>query len=37
VSPLLMPLLYFGFGAIFDALVFIALYAWAVSNVSLRP
>jgi hypothetical protein len=33
ISLLFMPLLYFGFGAIFDALILVALYAWAASNV----
>ena len=32
LSVLFMPLLYLCFGAVFDALVFVALYSWAVSN-----
>ena len=32
-SVLFMPVLYICFGAVFDALVFIALYSWAVSDV----
>ncbi|MDB5942005.1 MAG: hypothetical protein JWQ13_1571 [Ramlibacter sp.] len=36
LSLLFMPLLYFVFGAIFDALVFVALYAWVVSNVPVQ-
>lgn len=32
LSMLFMPLLYICFGAVFDALVFVALYSWAVSN-----
>lgn len=32
LSVLFMPLLYICFGAVFDALVFVALYSWAVSN-----
>ena len=32
VSVLFMPVLYLCFGAVFDALVFVALYSWAVSN-----
>lgn len=32
-SVLFMPVLYICFGAVFDALVFVALYSWAVSNV----
>lgn len=31
-SVLFMPVLYICFGAVFDALVFVALYSWAVSN-----
>ncbi len=27
-----MPVPYICFGAVFDALVFVALYSWAVSN-----
>ena len=34
MSVLFMPVLYICFGAVFDALVFVALYSWAVSNVS---
>lgn len=32
LSVLFMPVLYICFGAVFDALVFVALYSWAVSN-----
>lgn len=32
-SVLFMPVLYICFGAVFDALVFVALYSWAVSSV----
>ncbi|HYW57117.1 MAG TPA: hypothetical protein VE934_09155 [Polaromonas sp.] len=32
LSVLFMPLLYICFGAVFDALVFVALYSWAVSS-----
>ena len=32
MSVLFMPVLYLCFGAVFDALVFVALYSWAVSN-----
>ena len=32
LSVLFMPLLYICFGAVFDALVFVALYSWAASN-----
>lgn len=32
LSVLVMPVLYICFGAVFDALVFVALYSWAVSN-----
>jgi hypothetical protein len=31
-SLMFMPVLYFCFGAIFDALAFVALYSWAASN-----
>ena len=31
-SVLFMPLLYICFGAVFDALVFVALYSWVASN-----
>jgi hypothetical protein len=31
-SVVFMPVLYFCFGAVFDALAFVALYAWAASN-----
>ena len=31
-SVLFMPVLYICFGAVFDALVFVALYSWAASN-----
>lgn len=34
LSVLFMPLLYICFGAVFDALVFVALYSWLVSGVS---
>lgn len=33
-SVLFMPVLYICFGAVFDALVFVALYSWVASNVS---
>ena len=33
LSVLFMPVLYICFGAVFDALVFVALYSWAVSSV----
>ena len=33
VSVLFMPVLYICLGAVFDALVFVALYSWAVSKV----
>ena len=36
VSPLVMPLLYICFGAVFDVLVFIALYAWVASKSPLN-
>ncbi len=32
MSVLFMPVLYLCFGAVFDALVFVALYSWAASN-----
>lgn len=32
LSVLFMPVLYICFGAVFDALVFVALYSWVVSN-----
>ena len=32
LSVLFMPVLYICFGAVFDALVFVALYSWAVSK-----
>ncbi len=32
MSVLFMPVLYICFGAVFDALVFVALYSWAASN-----
>ena len=32
LSVLFMPVLYLCFGAVFDAMVFVALYSWAVSN-----
>jgi hypothetical protein len=34
LSVLFMPVFYLCFGAVFDALVFIALYSWIVSNVT---
>lgn len=34
MSTLFMPLLYICFGAVFDALVFVALYSWAASDTS---
>lgn len=36
VSVLFMPVLYLCFGAVFDALVFIALYSWIVSNTTIE-
>ena len=36
VSVLFMPVLYICFGAVFDALVFVALYSWAASNAKPR-
>lgn len=35
-SVLFMPVLYICFGAVFDALVFVALYSWAVSDVPVN-
>lgn len=35
LSVLFMPVLYICFGAVFDALVFVALYSWAVSDTSV--
>ena len=35
LSVLFMPVLYICFGAVFDALVFVALYSWAVSNAPI--
>lgn len=35
LSVLFMPILYICFGAVFDALVFVALYSWAVSNAPI--
>lgn len=35
LSVLFMPVLYICFGAVFDALVFVALYSWAASNAPL--
>ena len=32
LSVLFMPMLYICFGAVFDALVFVALYSWVASN-----
>ncbi|GKT18684.1 hypothetical protein AVHY2522_19750 [Acidovorax sp. SUPP2522] len=34
LSVLYMPVLYICFGAVFDALVFVALYSWVMSDVS---
>jgi hypothetical protein len=31
-----MPVLYICFGAVFDALIFVALYSWAVSNAPMK-
>lgn len=36
LSVLFMPVLYICFGAVFDALIFVALYSWAVSNAPLK-
>lgn len=36
LSVLFMPLLYICFGAVFDALVFVALYSWVASNAPAR-
>lgn len=36
LSVLFMPLLYICFGAVFDALVFVALYSWAVSKAPMN-
>ena len=36
LSVLFMPVLYICFGAVFDALIFVALYSWAVSNAPAR-
>ena len=36
LSVLFMPVLYICFGAVFDALVFVALYSWAVSNAPVE-
>lgn len=35
LSVLFMPVLYICFGAVFDALVFVALYSWVASNASM--
>ena len=35
LSVLFMPVLYICFGAVFDALVFVALYSWAVSKAPM--
>jgi hypothetical protein len=35
LSALFMPVLYICFGAVFDALVFVALYSWVASNATL--
>lgn len=36
LSIVFMPVLYLCFGAVFDALVFIALYSWIVSNATIE-
>lgn len=36
LSILFMPVLYICFGAVFDALVFVALYSWTVSDTSVE-
>ena len=36
LSVLFMPVLYLCFGAVFDALVFVALYSWAVSTAPVN-
>ena len=36
LSVVFMPVLYICFGAVFDALVFVALYSWAVSNAPVE-
>jgi hypothetical protein len=36
LSALFMPLLYLCFGLVFDVMVFVALYAWAVSHAPAR-
>ncbi len=36
LSVLFMPVLYICFGAVFDALVFVALYSWAASNAPVN-
>ncbi len=36
LSVLFMPVLYICFGAVFDALVFVALYSWAVSKAPMN-
>lgn len=36
LSVLFMPVLYICFGAVFDALVFVALYSWAASNAPAK-
>lgn len=36
LSVLFMPMLYICFGAVFDALVFVALYSWAVSKAPMN-
>ena len=36
LSVLFMPVLYICFGAVFDALIFVALYSWAVSNAPMK-
>ena len=36
LSVLFMPVLYICLGAVFDALVFVALYSWAVSDTSVE-
>ena len=36
LSVLFMPVLYICFGAVFDALVFVALYSWVASNAPVN-
>src|SRR6476620_11123047 len=35
LSVLFMPVLYICFGAVFDALIFVALYSWGVSDAPM--